>query len=83
MSNFQTKTIKKYTDEGYYVLNLISTNKNGIPDLLCLKKGEQPIFVECKEKTDTLKELQKFRIRELKKLGFKAICLKDGRGLIY
>jgi len=73
-SKHQTKTIKKYEAEGYFVINLIKTNKNGIPDLLCLKKGEKPLFIECKEKTDTLKPLQAFRIKELNALGFKAFC---------
>ena len=76
-SKFQTKTIKKYETLGWYVINLIKTNKNGIPDLLCLKDGEKPFFIECKEKTDTLKPLQAFRIEELKKYGADATCLKD------
>jgi len=75
-SKHQTKTIKQYEKDGYFVINLIRTNKNGIPDLLCLKDGEVPLFVECKEKTDTLKPLQKYRIEELIKLGFEAIVSK-------
>lgn len=75
-SRHQEKIIKEYQSKGYYVINLIKTNKNGIPDLLCLKDNEKPLFIECKEKTDTLKPLQKFRIEELKKLGFKAIISK-------
>lgn len=71
-SKHQTKTIKKYERKGYFVINLIKTNKNGIPDLLALKKGEAPIFIECKEKHDHLSELQKYRLRELNNLGFKA-----------
>lgn len=75
-SKHQTKIINEYKKKGYYVINLIKTNKNGIPDLLCLKAGEKPLFIECKEKTDTLKPLQEFRIRELKKLGFEAYVNK-------
>jgi len=81
--NFQTKTIKKYEKQGYYVINLISTNKNGIPDLLALKDGEKPFFIECKENKDTIKPLQKFRIDELKKHGFDAVCLHNTKGIIY
>ena len=62
--------------KGYYVINLIKTNKNGIPDLLCLKDGKA-VFIECKEKIDTLKPLQAFRIEELKKLGFEAYVSKS------
>jgi len=76
-SIFQTKQIKYFEAQGYFVLKLIKTNKNGIPDLLCLKAGEPPLFIECKEATDTLKPLQKYRIEELKELGFDAICLQD------
>ena len=69
-SKHQTKKINEYIKKGYYVINLIKTNKNGITDLLCLKKGETPIFIECKEINDTLKPLQKFRLKELNELGF-------------
>ena len=78
-SKHQTKVINEYKKKGYYVINLIKTNKNGIPDLLCLKDGEKPLFIECKEKTDTLKPLQEFRIRELKKLGFEAYVNKANK----
>ena len=75
-SKHQTKIIKKYESEGWFVINLIKTNKNGIPDLLCLKENEIPLFIECKEKTDTLKPLQEYMIKLLNKLGFKAIVSK-------
>ena len=81
-SKFQTKTIKKYEKAGYIVVNLIKTNKNGITDLMCLKAGVT-IFIECKELSDTLKPLQKFRIDELIKQGFNAFCLQDKKGIIY
>ena len=77
MSKYQTKIIKEYESKGYYVINLIKTNKNGIPDLLCLKDGEIPLFIECKEIWDNLEPLQIFRINEINSLGFKAITKKD------
>ena len=70
---FQTKLIKEYEAKGYYVLKLIKTNKNGIPDLLCLKPGEVSIFVEVKAKGGKTSPLQEFRIRELNDFGFVAI----------
>jgi Holliday junction resolvase len=76
-SKYQSKIIKRFENDGYLVINLIKTNKNGIPDLLVLKEGEKPLFIECKEKTDTLKPLQKFRIEELKKYGVNAVVLQD------
>jgi Holliday junction resolvase len=75
-SKHQSRTIKLMEAKGYYVINLIKTNKNGIPDLLCLKDGKA-VFIECKEKLDTLKPLQAFRIEELKKLGFEAYVSKS------
>ena len=77
MSKYQTKIIKEYESKGWMVINLIKTNKNGIPDLLCIKEGNKPIFIECKEFNDTLKPLQKFRIKELLNYGVDAICMKD------
>ena len=82
MSDFQTKIIKEYEKKGYYVINLIKTNKNGIPDLLVIKNGIAS-FIECKEKKDTLKPLQKYRIDELNKLNINAKCLQDEKGIIY
>lgn len=76
-SKHQTKTIKLMESKGYFVINLIKTNKNGIPDLLCLKDGEPPTFIECKEKRDTVKPLQQYRIDELNELGFKAYVSKS------
>ena len=36
-AKYQSKLIKKYEAEGYYVIKLISTNKAGIPDIVALK----------------------------------------------
>ena len=74
-SKHQSNVIKKLEADGWYVVKLIKTNKNGIPDLLCLRNGVAK-FIECKEKTDTLKPLQAYRIKELKELGFEAIVDK-------
>lgn len=75
-SKHQTKIIKEYEKQGYYVINLIKTNKNGIADLLCLKDGEPPLFIESKEVNDTIKPLQLYRRKELINLGFKSIISK-------
>jgi Holliday junction resolvase len=61
----QSKIIKKLENDGYYVLKLIKTNKNGIPDLLAVKENEC-IFIEVKRPEGKLSELQKVRIEELK-----------------
>ena len=76
-SKHQIKIIKEYEAKGYFVIDLIKTNKNGIADLLCLKEGETPLFIECKEANDTIKPLQLYRQKELINRGFKSIILKS------
>lgn len=49
---------------GWYVVKLIQTNKNGIPDLLCVKDG-QTMFVEVKREKQNAKPLQNYRMNEL------------------
>lgn len=73
---YQSKIIKSFEEKGWYVIKLIKTNKNGIPDLLCLKAGERPLFIEVKNENGKLSELQKYRLDELNKLGFDAIEYK-------
>lgn len=73
-SKFQSKIIKQYESKGYYVVKLIQTNKNGIPDLLCISDSET-LFIECKAKTGKLSSLQEYRHREMISKGIKVITL--------
>jgi Holliday junction resolvase len=66
----QFKKIKELEAEGYYVIKLIKTNKNGIPDLVAVKKDEV-LFVEVKAKNGVLSKLQEYRIKELDGYGIK------------
>ena len=75
-AKYQSKLIKKYEAEGYYVLKLISTNKAGIPDLLALKPDDVK-FIEVKGKLTKVSPLQEYRIRELKNLGFDATIERE------
>ena len=68
----QTKKIKELEGAGYYVIKLLKTNKNGIPDLLALHSSYGIEFYEIKDKKGKVSKLQEFRINELKKNGFKA-----------
>ena len=61
----QKKIIKKLEADGFYVIKLIKTNKNGIPDLLAIKENETT-FIEVKRPDGMLSELQKVRIKELR-----------------
>jgi len=67
----QTDKIRKHWESnGWFVVNLIKTNKNGIPDYVIFKDGIT-VFVESKEEWDSLSKIQEYRIKELKQLGFK------------
>tara|TARA_R110000803_G_scaffold63443_4_gene124127 strand:- start:678 stop:932 length:255 start_codon:yes stop_codon:yes gene_type:complete len=68
-SKQQTKLIKKWKDKGYTVVNLIRTNCNGISDLIAFKDGHT-VFIESKEKNDTLSTLQYFRLKSFVVNGF-------------
>lgn len=61
----QSKIIKKLKEKGYFVIKLIKTNVNGIPDLIAVKENET-IFIEVKRPDGVLSELQKIRIKELR-----------------
>jgi len=58
-------------EEGYYVIKLTVTNKNGIPDLIAIPKDCNVLFSEIKKPNGKLSELQKFRIEQLQKHGVK------------
>lgn len=68
--------------QGYKVVSVIRLSENGYPDLLCMKDGKC-VWIESKESNDTLKPLQKVRIKELRDNGFEAYCYKDKHGIIY
>jgi hypothetical protein len=72
----QNKRIKELEAKGYYVIKLKLTNKNGIPDLIALPPGCDVLFSEIKKPNGVLSELQKYRIKELEKNGFKTEIYK-------
>ena len=67
----QAKRIKQLEAEGYYVLKLVKTNKNGIPDILAIPPNSNVIFSEVKTPKGKVSELQKYRLKELEKYGFR------------
>lgn len=68
----QTKKIKELEEQGYYVIKLIRTNKNGIPDLLAIPKDSDVLFIEVKGPNGRVSKLQEFRMKELSKHGIKS-----------
>ena len=67
----QNKRIAELESEGYYVIKLTVTNKNGIPDLIAIPNGSDVLFSEIKKPNGKLSKLQKFRIEQLEKHGVK------------
>tara|TARA_R100001443_G_scaffold114946_1_gene131784 strand:+ start:9954 stop:10193 length:240 start_codon:yes stop_codon:yes gene_type:complete len=67
----QKKRIEELESQGYYVIKLIKTNKNGIPDLIAIPPKSNVIFSEVKKPEGKVSKLQEFRIKELKAYGIK------------
>ena len=65
----QAKRIKQLEAEGYYVIKLIKTNKNGIPDLVAIPPNCGVIFSEIKKPKGVVSAIQKYRIKELDNHG--------------
>jgi len=65
-SVIQSKKIKELEAQGYYVIKLIKTNKNGIPDLIAIPKGSDVLFIEVKGPKGKTSPLQDWRMEELK-----------------
>lgn len=67
----QTKRIKELEAEGYYVIKLIKTNKNGIPDIIAIPPNSNVIFSEVKTIKGKVSRLQEYRLKELQAYGFR------------
>jgi Holliday junction resolvase len=67
----QSKRIKQLESEGYFVLKLIKTNKNGIPDIIAIPPNSNVIFSEVKTPKGKLSKLQEYRLKELETYGFR------------
>ena len=76
----QNKRIRQLEAEGYYVLKLIMTNKNGIPDLLAIPPNSDVLFSEIKTPKGKLTKLQEYRLKEIKNHGCKTEIYK-GAGI--
>lgn len=72
----QAKLIKELEQQGYYVIKLVKTNKNGIPDLIAIPKNSDVEFFEVKRHDGKVSPLQEFRIKELTTHGVKAVVFR-------
>tara|TARA_R100000908_G_C3756430_1_gene151212 strand:- start:5337 stop:5576 length:240 start_codon:yes stop_codon:yes gene_type:complete len=67
----QDKRIKELEGQGYFVIKLIVTNKNGIPDLLAIPPESNVLFSEIKKPGGKVSRLQEFRMKQLSDHGCK------------
>jgi Holliday junction resolvase len=63
--SIQRRKIKQLEADGYYVIKLVRTNKNGIPDLIAIPRNSDVLFVEVKKPGKKRTKLQEFRGEEL------------------
>lgn len=75
-SKVQSRIIKRYEAQGWFVVKLMLTSKPGIPDLLCLKDGKA-VFIEVKRPGEKPRPLQDYRINELRRMGFDVRVLTE------
>jgi hypothetical protein len=68
-SQIQHQIIKWLESQGWLVVKIIQTNKNGWPDLQLHAFGVT-IFIEVKSENGKLSELQKYRHKQLQDKGF-------------
>lgn len=68
------KKIKKNLEAlDWFVIRLTVTGVGGMPDLVALKVGKPPMFIEVKKtKGGIVSKLQDYMLRKLKKFGFVA-----------
>ncbi|NBW16146.1 MAG: VRR-NUC domain-containing protein [Caulobacteraceae bacterium] len=67
-SAIQSKVIKELEAHGWYVVKLMQTNKNGIPDLIAHREG-RTIYIEVKRPNLRPTPLQDLRHLEIKSHG--------------
>lgn len=68
-SEIQQDVIKFFESYGWYVVKVIQSNKNGWPDLQAHKAGIT-LFIEVKSEKGKVSELQAYRHKQLRNLGF-------------
>jgi len=75
-AKLQTKIIKDLESKGYYTVKTIKLNKNGLHDIFAFKDSKAT-FIEVKAKGQKPRQLQLFRIEEVKKYGIKSFWVDN------
>jgi len=63
-SQLQTQIKNRLTKHGWLVVKIISSSMNGIPDLMCIRKGVV-MFLEVKTEQGVVSPLQEYVMRVL------------------
>jgi NADPH:quinone reductase-like Zn-dependent oxidoreductase len=72
------KKIKDLLEKnGWIVIMLIVSNKDGEPDVLALQNGARCVFIETKVPGKNPTPLQLFRHQQLRAKGFEVIVARD------
>jgi Holliday junction resolvase len=74
----QNRKIKELEKDGYYVIKLVKTNKNGIPDIIAIPKDSGVLFCEVKTPNGRLSKLQEYRLKELSEHGCRTEVYRGG-----
>jgi Holliday junction resolvase len=72
----QSKIIDQLESWGWYVVKLIQTNTNGIPDLMAMRNGKV-VMIEVKRQGEFPAPLQKFRMNQINEKGILAFWVDN------
>ena len=78
----QKKIADQLKNDGWFVIKLMKTSINGIPDLMALRNGTTK-FIEVKKPRGIISEIQKYRIKQLRKQGFEAVVMDSTTNIIF
>ena len=75
-SQFEQKWSKKAKERGWLSIKNIQVSLNGWPDRMYMKNGKV-FFIEFKNSKGKLSELQKYRIGQIRSLGFHCFIFEN------
>jgi hypothetical protein len=80
-SRIEARLRRRVQGMGGKALKLDSSSEAGLPDRLILLPGGRVAFAETKAPGAKMRELQKYRQRELEALGFQVVCIDSVLGV--
>lgn len=75
-SALQKKIINNLKLKGWYVVKIVMSNTNGIPDIWA-GRDSRCIWIECKDAGKEAKKLQELRHSELRAQGFQVFVIDN------